>query len=60
VYRVSPLPRDGVEPEAMRLFRENIGLKAQLEALRHQLALAGDTDSPPSEPNELMPERTRA
>ncbi|MGH7298033.1 MAG: transposase [Polyangiaceae bacterium] len=40
VDRVSRLPRDGVMPEAMRLYRENIALKAQLDVLRHQLALA--------------------
>lgn len=34
VDRVSSLPRDGVMPEAMRLYRENIALKAQLDALQ--------------------------
>jgi putative transposase len=39
VDRVSRLPRDGVMPEAMRLYRENIALKAQLDALRLCLRL---------------------
>ena len=30
VDRVNRLPRDGVMPEAMRLYRENIALKAQM------------------------------
>jgi hypothetical protein len=34
--RASRLPRDTTVPEAMRLYRENIALKAQLDALeRH-------------------------
>ena len=39
VDRVSRLPRDGVMPEAMRLYRENIALKAQLDALGRCLAI---------------------
>jgi hypothetical protein len=36
VDRASRLPRDTTVPEAMRLYRENIALKAQLDALeRH-------------------------
>jgi transposase InsO family protein len=34
---VSALPRDMMVPEAMRLYRENIALKAQLEALERHL-----------------------
>jgi transposase InsO family protein len=34
---VSGLPRDMMVPEAMRLYRENIALKAQLEALERHL-----------------------
>src|SRR4051794_20986242 len=43
VDRVSRLPRDSSGmPEAMRLYRENIGLKAQIEALeRHIVFLDG-------------------
>src|SRR5258708_29980520 len=37
VDRVSGLPRDMTVPEAMRLYRENIALKAQLEALERHL-----------------------
>ena len=37
--RVSRLPRDGVMPEAMRLYRENIALKAQIDALNRCLTL---------------------
>ena len=39
VDRVSRLPRDGVEPEAMRLYRENIALKAQIDVLNRCLTL---------------------
>jgi hypothetical protein len=38
VDRVSRLPRERVMPEAMRLYRENIALKAQLDALTRELA----------------------
>lgn len=43
VDRVSRLPRDSsTMPEVMRLYRENVGLKAQIEALeRHILFLEG-------------------
>jgi hypothetical protein len=37
VDRVSRLPRDTTVPEAMRLYRENIALKAQLDALERRL-----------------------
>ena len=37
--RVSRLPRDMTVPEAMRLYRENIALKAQLDALERRLFL---------------------
>jgi len=37
VDHVSGLPRDMMVPEAMRLYRENIALKAQLEALERHL-----------------------
>src|SRR5882724_1744214 len=37
VYHVSGLPRDMMVPEAMRLYRKNIALKAQLEALERHL-----------------------
>ena len=37
VDRVSGLPRDMMGPEAMRPYRENIALKAQLEALERHL-----------------------
>lgn len=37
VDRVSRLPRDTTLPEAMRLYRENIALKAQLDALERHL-----------------------
>lgn len=37
VDRVSRLPRDSQVPEAMRLYRENIALKAQLDALERRL-----------------------
>ncbi len=40
VDRVSRLPRDGAMPEAMRLYRENIALKAQLDVLEQLLARA--------------------
>ena len=39
VDRVSRLPRDTTIPEAMRLYRENIALKAQLDLLGQRLAL---------------------
>ena len=39
VDRVSRLPRDTTIPEAMRLYRENIALKAQLDLLCRRLAL---------------------
>jgi len=39
VDRVSRLPRDTTIPEAMRLHRENIALKAQLDLLCRRLAL---------------------
>jgi len=39
VDRVSRLPRDMTVPEAMRLYRENIALKAQLDALERRLFL---------------------
>ena len=39
VDRVSRLPRGETMPEAMRLYRENIALKAQLDRLGAQLAL---------------------
>lgn len=39
VDRVSRLPRDSRVPEAMRLYRENIALKAQLDALERRLFL---------------------
>ena len=39
VDRVSRLPRDTTVPEAMRLYRENIALKAQLDALERRLFL---------------------
>jgi hypothetical protein len=39
VDRVTRLPRDGVMPEAMRLYRENIALKAQIDALHLCLRL---------------------
>ena len=39
VDRVSRLPRDTTIPEAMRLYRENIALKAQLDLLSQRLAL---------------------
>jgi hypothetical protein len=39
VDRVSRLPRDSTIPEAMRLYRENIALKAQLDALERRLLL---------------------
>ena len=38
VDRVSRLPRNTTMPEAMRLYRENIALKAQLDALEAELA----------------------
>lgn len=38
VDRVSRLPRNTTVPEAMRLYRENIALKAQLDALEAELA----------------------
>src|SRR3989442_305747 len=38
VDRVNRLPRERVMPEAMRLYRENIALKAQLDALTSELA----------------------
>lgn len=37
VDRVSHLPRYTTEPDALRLYRENIALKAQLEALQRHL-----------------------
>lgn len=39
VDRVSRLPRNTTVPEAMRLYRENIALKAQLDALEAELKL---------------------
>lgn len=39
VDRVSRLPRDTTIPEAMRLYRENIALKGQLDLLCRRLAL---------------------
>ena len=39
VDRISRLPRDTTVPEAMRLYRENIALKAQLDALERRLFL---------------------
>jgi hypothetical protein len=39
VDRVNRLPRDGVMPEAMRLYRENIALKAQIDVLNRCLTL---------------------
>lgn len=39
VDRVSRLPRNTTVPEAMRLYRENIALKAQLEVLEAELKL---------------------
>ncbi|GAC1299769.1 MAG: hypothetical protein NVSMB1_26400 [Polyangiales bacterium] len=39
VDRVSRLPRDTTMPEAMRLYRENIALKAQLDLLVRRLTL---------------------
>jgi transposase InsO family protein len=42
VDHVSGLPRDMMVPEAMRLYRENFALKAQLEALeRHLVRVEG-------------------
>ena len=38
VDRVSRLPRNTTMPEAARLYRENIALKAQLDALEAELA----------------------
>ena len=38
VDRVSRLPRNTTMPEAARLYRENIALKAQLDALESELA----------------------
>jgi len=38
VDRVSRLPRGATDPEAMRLYRQNIALKAQLDALVVQLS----------------------
>lgn len=38
VDRVSRLPRNTMMPEAARLYRENIALKAQLDALEAELA----------------------
>jgi hypothetical protein len=38
VDRVSRLPRNTTVPEAMRLYRENITLKTQLDALEAELA----------------------
>ena len=38
VDRVSRLPRNTMMPEAMRLYRENIALKAQLDALGAHLS----------------------
>ncbi len=35
--RVSRLPRNTTMPEAMRLYRENIALKVQLDALGAKL-----------------------
>src|ERR1700674_3891830 len=40
VDRVSRIPRASMVPDAMRLYRENIALKAQLDALERQLLLA--------------------
>lgn len=40
VDRVSRLPRNTTMPEAARLYRENIALKAQLDALEAELARA--------------------
>jgi transposase len=39
VDRISRLPRNTTVPEAMRLYRENIALKAQLDALEAELKL---------------------
>jgi hypothetical protein len=39
VDRMSRLPRDTTIPEAMRLYRENIALKAQLDALERHLVM---------------------
>lgn len=38
VDRVSRLPREAPMPEAMRLYRENIALKAQVEVLAQHIA----------------------
>ena len=38
VDRVSRLPREAPMPEAMRLYRENIALKAQLDVLAQHIA----------------------
>ena len=53
VDRVSRLPRNTMMPEAMRLYRENIALKAQLDALGVHLSRLGKPAAP-------MPIRTRA
>ena len=40
VDRVSRLPRASVVPDAVRLYRENIALKAQLDALERRLLVS--------------------
>lgn len=40
VDRVARLPRSTTVPEVMRLYRENIGLKAQLDALEVELTVS--------------------
>jgi hypothetical protein len=53
VDRVSRLPRNTMMPEAMRLYRENIALKAQLDALSDHLSRS-------ESPAVRVPIRTRA
>ena len=53
VDRVSRLPRNTMMPEAMRLYRENIALKAQLDALSVHLSRL-------ESPAVRVPIRTRA
>ncbi|HEX7507273.1 MAG TPA: hypothetical protein VF550_10915, partial [Polyangia bacterium] len=53
VDRVSRLPRNTMMPEAMRLYRENIALKAELDALGARLSRL-------EKPAARIPIRTRA
>jgi hypothetical protein len=47
VDRVSALPRETVLPDAERFWRENIGLKAQLDALEAYIRRIDAAQKPP-------------